>query len=417
MAESSSSFAGGFSDDGDLAEMKSAQELADLEKLSQAFEADVTGPLVGNLQSSQILQAEYANADPVYVRKTAALSPKYSNYRTIRGDGNCGWRALAFGYFELLLRTGDQDFIQNETGRLKSLCSYMNDVGMSEYVYEDFVEETMDLLNVIGKAPVVDNPYDDTTLIEAFNQDDKSNAIITHLKLLTSAHLKLHPDAYEAFIETSIAEYCSSQIEPYTVQIDHIGVKALIDVLLIPAGFEVEISYLDRSDGNEVNVHRFEDEEAKEKGDKQQKTLRMLYRPGHYDLIYKNGDLAPTSLPTPDPTPASSKGKSEEHNVQVSMMLGTQYTRNPFTSSLFSPTSSAYNTFAPGIGYGGIDIYDQSYPGLRAYRSHDGKVSTLLESTRDIDAEIPTKLFKNGHYNTSHYQNENFQPEMWNPED
>ena len=65
------------------------------------------GPLVGELQSSQAITAQYAHADPVFVQKTAvspsavqpcsalilqALPHKYSHYRTVKGDGNCGWR-------------------------------------------------------------------------------------------------------------------------------------------------------------------------------------------------------------------------------------------------------------------------------------------------------------------------------------
>ncbi|EPS36771.1 hypothetical protein H072_9639 [Dactylellina haptotyla CBS 200.50] len=389
--------------------MKTAQELADLEKLSATYEPDVNGPLVGQLQSSKILEAEYAGADPVYVRKTAALSPKYSNYRTIRGDGNCGWRALAFGYFELLLRTGDEKFIQNEMDRLKSLCSWMNEVGMSEYLYEDFVEETIELLKTISQSPAIDNPYDDTPVVEAFNRDDASNAIITHLKLLVSAHLRLHPDAYEAFIETSIEDYRSSQIEPYGVQIDHLGVKALVDVLFIPAGLVVEISYLDRSESDEVNVHKFEDESAPPKvtpaEDEAQKTLRMLYRPGHYDLIYKNGDLAPARIPV---SYSATAAATTEGGVRVSMMLGTEYTRNPFCSSVFS--SQVFT------GGGGFDLCEEGYPGLLRGSTGSGLGSTDAMNKGKID-DAYTKLFKHSHYNTSHYQNVNFQPEMWSPQD
>jgi Peptidase C65 Otubain len=66
------------------------------------------GPLVGEKKSSRAITEEYAKADPVYVAKTAvsssahvnyapadylqALPQKFSHYRQILGDGNCGWR-------------------------------------------------------------------------------------------------------------------------------------------------------------------------------------------------------------------------------------------------------------------------------------------------------------------------------------
>lgn len=66
------------------------------------------GPLVGEKRSSHAITEEYAKADPVYVAKTAvgisasltgliltvckALPRKFSHYRSVLGDGNCGWR-------------------------------------------------------------------------------------------------------------------------------------------------------------------------------------------------------------------------------------------------------------------------------------------------------------------------------------
>jgi hypothetical protein len=70
----------------------------------------VQGPLVGEKKNSHAITEEYAKADPIYVAKTAvstsadlneisanwhvgkALPQKYSHYRPILGDGNCGWR-------------------------------------------------------------------------------------------------------------------------------------------------------------------------------------------------------------------------------------------------------------------------------------------------------------------------------------
>ncbi|KAK6341926.1 hypothetical protein TWF730_001410 [Orbilia blumenaviensis] len=392
------------------ADMKTAQELADLEKLSAQWEPESKGPLVGELQSSKILEAEYAGADPVYVRKTAALSPKYSNYRTIKGDGNCGWRALAFGFFELLLRTGDPKVIEKQREYLKSQNALLDQVGMSDYLYEDFVEETINLLKVIGESPAIDNPYDDKFLVEAFNKDDTSNAIITHLKLLTSAFMHINPDSYLPFLveHPTIDDYRSAQIEPYGVQIDHLGVKALIDAIFIPAGLSVEISYLDRSDSDEVNIHKFEDESGTVKNteDQAQKTLRMLYRPGHYDLIYKNGDLAPQNLPARLVAPGSG-------DVRVSMILSQEYTQNPFSS----PMSTSHILGIPGISN---EICGQfPYP-ARSYGNHDGTLSIMQESSAQADIEIGppllTKTFKNSHYNTIHFQNDHFQPEMWEPD-
>ena len=93
--------------------------------------------------------------------------------------------------------------------------------------------------------------------------------------------MKTHADDYQPFLEDrSVYEYCAANIEPYQVEIEHIGMKALIEAVMWPAGMSVEILYLDRSAGDEVNSHRFElqgpDGQALFPD---APTTRLLYRP------------------------------------------------------------------------------------------------------------------------------------------
>lgn len=99
-------------------------------------------------------------------------------------------------------------------------------------------------------------------------------------QFLTSAWIKSNPDLYQPFLDTPVVDYCGSAIEPYGIEIDHVGLMALAHCLVLPAGMAVEIIYLDRSDVDEVNVHRFD----KLEGDgllapPDAPTLRLLYRP------------------------------------------------------------------------------------------------------------------------------------------
>ncbi|KAI4123970.1 MAG: hypothetical protein LQ347_005920 [Umbilicaria vellea] len=58
----------------------SDEDMATLQKLSNDYEPEVEGPLVGHRQSSHAITTQYAQADPVYVRKTAVriLCASYS---------------------------------------------------------------------------------------------------------------------------------------------------------------------------------------------------------------------------------------------------------------------------------------------------------------------------------------------------
>lgn len=71
----------------------------------------------------------------------------------------------------------------------------------------------------------------------------------------------------------SVDEYCAQFITAHQPEIDHPGVSALADVLLKPAGIGLDIIYLDRSTGSEVNAHDFA---PNLNGFA---TIRLLYRP------------------------------------------------------------------------------------------------------------------------------------------
>ena len=93
--------------------------------------------------------------------------------------------------------------------------------------------------------------------------------------------MKTHVNDYQPFIlDGTVEQYCASSVEPYQVEIEHIGMNALIDALVKPAGFAVEILYLDRSEGIEVNSHRFDPLDAgRTSAILDAPTMRLLYRP------------------------------------------------------------------------------------------------------------------------------------------
>ncbi|KAI9791331.1 MAG: hypothetical protein M1833_001556 [Piccolia ochrophora] len=416
-----------------MASQPSEEEYANLQKLSTEYEPEVEGPLVGTRQSSDAISTEYANADPIFVRKTAALPQKYSHYRTVKGDGNCGWRALAFGYFETLQRTGDKNRILEEEARLKSLNNLLNNVGFHEHVYEDFVDETVKLLRTIAcstQPNVVDSE-----LLERFNDSEVSNAIITHFRLLTSAWMKTHVEDYQPFIlDGTVDQYCATQIEPYLVEIEHIGMNALIDALVKPAGLAVEILYLDRSAGDEVNSHRFEalaSDGAAVYSDAP--TMRLLYRPGHYDILYKIEDLPQTQV-------AFAPSFSAYNSVQglalpspttdmnlLSAIPGMSYVGIPSTGMV--PLGLSTNTVSTsGYATSPVSPVSPSFPspsqplspaaetGAGSFRPSKYEYEAEFYPSSTPSMPFQTATFRNSHFNPAHFRNSDFQPELWSPD-
>ncbi|KAF8425641.1 peptidase C65 Otubain-domain-containing protein [Tirmania nivea] len=381
----------------ELAAFNEAQRLADLEKLSNEYTPEYTGPLVGDLKSSRELAHEYAGADPIYVTKTSAMYPAYTHYRKIRGDGNCAWRAIAFGYFELLLRSNSVDVVNREWARLHSLGNLLKAADIRDYLYEDFAAETSNVFRVISEFILEEDPNAVSGLVTHFNE--VSDSLIAYLKMLTSAWTKSRPADYGAYLEsanqtnleTAVLEYCRIVVEPFGVELDHVGMKAFIDCLVIPADFRVEISYLDRSPGSEVNIHHFESGE-----NPFAPTVRLLYRPGHYDIIYKAGDLSEL-VPFLD--------KPQASPVQVSFMphLPDQFFTSTPLNLFLQPVNSVTNTATAST---------------RTNDDRDRFRASLFQYPPFQPSPLPfqTSIFRNSAYNPSHYQSENFQPELYQPE-
>ena len=87
--------------------------------------------------------------------------------------------------------------------------------------------------------------------------------------------MKTHPENYTGWmVGTTVDQYCNENIMPMGAEIENIGLSALKDVLLSPAQIALEVMYLDRSAGDEVNLHRFDPIQGYTHA-----TVRLLYRP------------------------------------------------------------------------------------------------------------------------------------------
>lgn len=104
-----------------------------------------------------------------------------------------------------------------------------------------------------------------------------------------------HGDYAPWLLGQTVENYCDMSVMPIGSEIENVSLSALKDVLLSPAGIALEVLYLDRSDASEVNMHRFDP--VNPVGGATIGTIRLLYRPGHYDLLYKTEDFPPPPPP------------------------------------------------------------------------------------------------------------------------
>jgi len=71
-----------------------------------------------------------------------------------------------------------------------------------------------------------------------------------------------------------VAEFCNTDVEPMYRESDHIHIIGLTAA----AGINVRVVYLDRGSGDEAVHHDFPEDS--------QPQIHVLYRPGHYDVLY-----------------------------------------------------------------------------------------------------------------------------------
>ncbi|KAL8816544.1 MAG: hypothetical protein Q9191_008310 [Dirinaria sp. TL-2023a] len=356
-----------------------------------------------------------------------ALPRKYSHYRTLRGDGNCGWRALAFGYFEALIRTGDSARVQAEAVRLKSMNNLLSVLRQDAEIYEDFVQETLDLLE---RTRVDMNEDHGRNLLASFNDDGISAAVITHFR-----------------------------IDPYAVEIEHLGIQALFDAVIKPAGIAMEVLYLDRSAGEEVNTIRWSVDDHS--GHYLSiPTIRLLYRPGHYDLLYKIEDLPEPPVPQPpvhitqvhmppvhinnmfhSPHFASnnllySHGSFDLDTWNLPGMSTTGISSSGISSvglhpaafppDIYQPSPFAQHAAPMSPGPYAVSPYPPPPPPMHSQTHESNSQGTFRASRFELEPAYQTlvnshmepcqtEAMKSAGESTSHFRNERFQPEIWEP--
>lgn len=89
-----------------------------------------------------------------------------------------------------------------------------------------------------------------------------------------------------------LLQFCKSSVEPMGEESDHVHITALSDAL----GVAIRVVYLDRSHGEKGNVSVNHHDFTPSASDQTETTpsateelkpfITLLYRPGHYDILY-----------------------------------------------------------------------------------------------------------------------------------
>ncbi|KAI1068080.1 hypothetical protein LB507_004313 [Fusarium sp. FIESC RH6] len=447
-------------------------DMAAQQAAARDYQPVLEGLKVGNKILSDAITNEYAKADPVYVEKTIALPQTYSHYRPIQGDGNCGWRAIGFSYFEKLIESGDQAKIEGEVARLMSVNPLLSTVGNYPY-WEDMADEVLDHLREVAQN--IGSPqYAHQLNQNKWNEPGSADSMIYYLRLLAATYLKTNPTRFADFVPdgSGVAAYCANQIDIPNRDIEELGLIALAEILLQPANFVLEVVMLDRSPGAQANTYRWPQEDIGP-------MINLLYRPGHYDILYKGmatqvlrvsgfthntnitseqadlgqyttmnfdalsiipgfsssagmGGLA--QFAPPPPVSASETFSPVQQSPWMSSFpepLPTPTPRAapppppPIMATPQPPTPPASisggSAMAPSPAMSGPQ---SSLPLRTAASSYHIRFSPVQldydegkNNFPDSTFQVTTNTFKNSIWNRAHYCNPNFHPEEWNPDD
>ncbi len=227
------------------------------------------GPLVSPSLPLSILHDEFPNSN--FALKIDQLQSQHSftEIRKCRRDGNCFYRAVAFDLIEFFQKDPSGAAEKYQT----AWKDQITEAGYDAVIYEDFSESFWSLVT------------SDSADIQAVWQDDEytSNMAIMLLRLLTSAQIRSNPDDYLAFIElgpqdTNIQKWCERCVDAVGVDADQVQLIALAKSV----GIEIIVANLGSGlESDDLQVSSFDFK--KEKGDP---VVALLYRPGHYDLLY-----------------------------------------------------------------------------------------------------------------------------------
>ncbi|KAG0241172.1 OTU domain, ubiquitin aldehyde binding [Mortierella sp. GBA43] len=226
-------------------------------------------PLVANSEDLTELEKEYENGSPVFKNKILNLSDTHDRMRRLRGD------ALAFAWFErVMMAKHKPELLANAIKTITESKDLLIAAGFELLAFEDFYQVTLETLQNLAQ-------FTDDQLLASFQNDEVSNSIVMHFRLMTSAYMKTHPNDYLPFLEgeQTMDGYCSMFVEAMGRESEEMMMIALTKASHI----SIEVAYLSADPSSEeVNFLPFLPET-----DPYMPPLVLLYRPGHYDILYR----------------------------------------------------------------------------------------------------------------------------------
>ena len=246
---------------------------------------------IGDLEDLSLLRAEYERGSAAFVSKIDRMGQRFRGIRRTRGDGNCFYRGFCFAYLEALARSGDAAERARMGALLDQWDKRLEARGIDRIVYEDALDVMRDLVR--GEADGA--PIGPAEVLARLRDEGSSQMLVMLLRFVTSVEIQDRAEFFAPFILgssdecLSVEAFCNRSVMVMGEESDHVHVVALSDALGVP----LSVLYLDGNplgggagagaggEGDDVPTHDFVPE-----GTPGPPVLSLLYRPGHYDVLY-----------------------------------------------------------------------------------------------------------------------------------
>uniref|UniRef100_A0A7S0VJI6 ubiquitinyl hydrolase 1 n=1 Tax=Polytomella parva TaxID=51329 RepID=A0A7S0VJI6_9CHLO len=255
--------------------------------------------VIGDMEELPILTKEYT--DKNYFNKIASIKNQYNTFRRVQSDGNCFYRAFIYGYLEQLISTRDEIECERMLACLLSKFDVLCAQGFDSLVFEETLDALMNYIKRIASFPSSSFSATPCSNDDALNADELQLAfrdsstsfdlmVIMLLRLITSCEIQSKEDFFLPFIlgmsnSLSCSSFCRSHVEPMNEESDHIHIVALSNSLGVP----LRVVYLDAGDSI---VGAAEHDFIPVNWDPESPPrVVLLYRPGHYDILYPSQAL------------------------------------------------------------------------------------------------------------------------------
>ncbi|CAJ1351391.1 unnamed protein product, partial [Effrenium voratum] len=237
-------------------------------------------PLVSAPCAVSELKVQYADSAE-FLSKVGHLMEHFQLMRRTQPDGNCFYRAYLFAVLEQV--AGHKERHAALMDRMKGALEDCAEAGYEKVAIDVFYDDFMDVMTALGTEGA-----SGSTVQALWEENDK--CLVCWARILTSAHLKRHEQDFACFLTShpSIQQFCAQEVDPMNTEADHLQISALSSYLAVP----VTVVYLDRTEGAAAE-HPFAHDPSSPF-----EPVHLLYRPGHYDLVYR-GERGPAAKRPP----------------------------------------------------------------------------------------------------------------------